>query len=67
MTREVYVVIDENDVATQFTAVERVYCKNGENCNFWKKGKIVILMKTQNFCRSRMTKWISPLESSREI
>ena len=38
MTREVYVVIDENDVATQFTAAERVYCKNGENCNFWKKG-----------------------------
>ena len=43
------------------------YCKTRENSNFRKKGKIVILVKTQNFSRSRMTKWISMLESSREI
>ena len=42
-------------------------CKTRENSNFLKKGKIVILVKTQNFSRSRMTKRISPLASSREI
>ena len=37
--------------------------------NFLKKGKIIIsVKKTINlFSRSHMTKWISPLESSREI
>ena len=34
---------------------------------FLKKGKIVISVKNQNFSRSWMMKWISPLESSREI
>ena len=42
-------------------------CKNRENSNFLKKGKIVISVKTQNFSRSQMTKLISSLESSREI
>ena len=42
-------------------------CKTRENSNFWKKGKIVISIKTQNFSRSWITKRISPLESSREI
>ena len=45
------------------------------NSNFWKKGKIVISitklsfwLKIWNlFSRSRMTKKISPLESSRKI
>ena len=44
-----------------------VICKTRENSNFWKNGKMVILVKTQNFSRSRMTKRISPLESSCEI
>ena len=42
-------------------------CKTQENSNFLKKGKMVISVKTQNFSRSRMTKRISPFESSREI
>ena len=42
-------------------------CKTRENYNFLKNGKIVILVKIQNFSRSRMKKRISPLESSREI
>ena len=43
-------------------------CKTRENSNFLKKGKIVILVKIKNlFSRSRMTKQISPLESSRGI
>ena len=41
--------------------------KSLENPIFLKKGKTVILVKTQNFSRSRMTKWTSPLESSHEI
>ena len=43
--------------------------KTRENSNFRKKGKIVIsTKKIRNlFFRSRMTKRISPLESSREI
>ena len=32
-----------------------------------EKGKIVISVKIRNFSRSRMTKRISPLESSQEI
>ena len=43
------------------------WCKTRENSNFLKNGKIVISVKIQNFSRSRMTKLISPLESSREI
>ena len=42
-------------------------CETPENSNFLKKGKIVISVKIRNFFRSRMTKWTSPLESSREI
>ena len=42
-------------------------CKTREDSNFLKKGKMVILVKIQNFSRSRMTKRTSPLESSREI
>ena len=47
--------------------LRRGECKTRENSNFWKKGKIVISVKIQNFSRCRMMKWISPLESSREI
>ena len=46
---------------------EEKRCKTRENSNFRKKGKIVISVKIQIFSRSRMTKWTSPLESSREI
>ena len=42
-------------------------CKTRENSNFWKKGKIIILVKIRNFSRPRMTKRISPLESFRKI
>ena len=42
-------------------------CKTRENSNFLKNGKMVILVKIQNFSRSWMTKRTSPLESSREI
>ena len=44
-----------------------IKCKIRENSNFLKKGKMVISVKVQNFSRSRMTKQISPLESSHEI
>ena len=42
-------------------------CKTRKNSNFLKNGKMVISVKIQNFSRSRMTKWISPLEPFREI
>ena len=42
-------------------------CKTRKNSNFRKKGKIVILVKIQNFSRSQMTKRTSPLELSRKI
>ena len=42
-------------------------CKTRENTNFLKKSKMVILIKIQNFFRSRMTKRTLRLESSREI
>ena len=42
-------------------------CETPENSNFLKKGKIIISVKIQNFSRSRMMKWTSPLVSSREI
>ena len=61
----VSVVIVQN-FETKFL-LRRRECKTRENSNFWKNGKIVILVKTRNFSRSRMTKLISPLESSREI
>ena len=42
-------------------------CETPRKSNFLKNGKIVISVQIQNFSRSRMTKRISPLESSREI
>ena len=47
--------------------LRRGECETPENSNFLKKGKIVISVKIRNFSRSRMTKRISPLASSREI
>ena len=47
--------------------LRRGECETPENSNFLKKGKIVISVKTRNFFRYRMTKWISLLESSHEI
>ena len=41
--------------------------KPRENIIFMKKGKMVILVKIENFSRSRMMKRTSPLELSREI
>ena len=61
----VSVVIVQN-FGTKFL-LRRGECKTRENSNFWKKGKILISVKTRNFSRSRMTKRISPLESSRKI
>ena len=51
----------------KITTCVAVNCKTREISNLWKKGKIVISVKIQNFSRSRMMKWITPLESSREI
>ena len=47
--------------------ISKFQCKNQENSNFRKNGKMVISVKIQNFSRSRMIKQTSPLESSREI
>ena len=47
--------------------LRRGECKTRENSNFLKKGKMVISVKIRNFYRFWMTKWTSPLESSREI
>ena len=47
--------------------LEDMLCKTRENSNFLKNGKMVISVKIRNFSRSRMTKWTSSLESSREI
>ena len=47
--------------------LRRGECKTREISNLWKKGKVVISVKTRNFFRSWMAKRISPLESSREI
>ena len=43
------------------------WCETPENPDFLMNDKMVILVKIQNFFRSRMTKRTSPLESSREI
>ena len=59
------VVIVQN-FGTKFF-LRRGECKTRENSNFLKKGKMVILIKIQNFSRSRITKRTSPLESSHEI
>ena len=43
-------------------------CKTREKkFNFLKKGKTVISVENRKFSRSRMTKRIEPLNSSREI
>ena len=43
-------------------------CKTREKFNFFEKmGKKVILVENRKFSRSRMTKRIAPLNSSREI
>ena len=42
-------------------------CKTREKFNFLKKGKTVISVENHKFFRSRMTKRIAPLNSSREI
>ena len=47
--------------------LRRGECETPENYNFLKNGKIVISVKICNFSRSRMTKRISPVESSCEI
>ena len=47
--------------------LRRGECENPENSNFLKNGKIVILVKIQNFSMSRMMKRIPPLESSHKI
>ena len=60
------VIVIFQNFGTKFL-LRRGECKTRENSNFWKKGKIVISVKTQNFSRSWMTKRISPLELSREI
>ena len=41
--------------------------KTEKNSIFLKNGKTVILVENQKFSRSRMTKRIAPLNSSREI
>ena len=41
--------------------------KPGKNSIFLKNGKTVILIENRKFSRSRMTKRISPLNSSHEI
>ena len=47
--------------------LRRGECKTRENSNFLKNGKMIILVKIQNFSRSQMIKRTSPLESSRKI
>ena len=42
-------------------------CETSRNLDFLRKDKMVISVKIRNFSRSQMMKWISPLESSREI
>ena len=38
-----------------------------KNSIFLKKGKTVISVENRKFSRSQMTKWTTPLNSSREI
>ena len=45
----------------------RECCETPRKSNFLKNGKMIILVKIQNFYRSQMTKQTSPLELSREI
>ena len=57
----------KRNISTEEKEKKNEACITRENSNFLKNGKMVISVKTQNFSRSRMTKWISPLELSREI
>ena len=41
--------------------------KPEKNSIFLKNGKTVISVENRKFSRSQMTKWIAPLNSSREI
>ena len=66
--------IDQLDIPTtqrspaQSESIDNFSCKTPENSNFLKKkSKTVILVKIQNFSRSRKTKRTSPLEFSRKI
>ena len=56
-----------NSYHTLFLKNHHGKCKTRENSNFLKKGKMVISVKIHNFSRSRMEKWTSPLELSREV
>ena len=47
--------------------LRRGECETLRKSNYLKKGKYVISVKIRNYSRSRMTKRISPLESSHEI
>ena len=55
------------EMFTSFNEVHSSFVRLEKNSNFLKNGKIVILVKIRNFSRSRMTKRISPLESSSKI
>ena len=54
-------------IIVAYPLILRLSCKTQENSTFLKNGKTVILVIIRNFSRSRMAKWTSPLESSREI
>ena len=56
-------IIEEYDISE----FEVISVKPRENPIFSKMGKIIISVKIRNFSRSRLTKQISPLKSSREI
>ena len=56
-----------SNLALCLGALSLSLCETRENPIFSKMGKIVILIKTQNFSRSWMTKQTYPLKSSREI
>ena len=47
--------------------IETQIVQDPRKFQFSEKGKMVISVKIQIFSRSRMTKWISPLELSSEI
>ena len=49
------------------TLCDGFYYETPRKSNFLKNGKTVISVKTRNFSRSWMLKWISPLETSCEI
>ena len=61
-----WVVVIVQNFGTKFL-LRRGECKTRENSNFLKNEKTVISVKIRNISISRMTKRISPLESSREI